>query len=168
MTPPAPGINNKGTCTSRSLHVCKLSCIWLFETPMNCSLPGFSVQGFSQWEYLEGLPFPPPGVKLMSPTSSELQEDSLLLSHREAPPEVWRSENVSCSVVSDSLQPHGLYSPWNSRGQNTGVDSLSLLQGIFLGSNPVLPHCRQILYHPSQKPSSGLFTLFSWWSCFQV
>ena len=29
------------------------------------------------------------------------------------------------------LRPHGLYSPWNSSGQNTGVDSLSLLQGIF-------------------------------------
>ena len=25
------------------------------------------------------------------------------------------------SVMSDSLQPHGLYSPWNSPGQNTGV-----------------------------------------------
>ena len=37
----------------------------------------------------------------------------------------------SCSVVSDSLPPHGLYSPWTSPGQNTGVGSLSLLQGIF-------------------------------------
>ena len=37
----------------------------------------------------------------------------------------------SCWVVSDSLQPHGLYSPWNSPGQNTGVGSLSLLQGFF-------------------------------------
>ena len=46
------------------------------------------------------------------------------------------SEN--CSVVSDSLQPHVLYSPWNSLGQNTGVDSLSLLQGNSptQGSNP--------------------------------
>ena len=35
------------------------------------------------------------------------------------------------SVMSDSLRPHGLYSPWNSPGQNTGVGSLSLLQGIF-------------------------------------
>ena len=41
-------------------------------------------------------------------------------------------DNESCSVVSDSLQPHGLYSLWNSPGQNTGVGSLSLLQGIFL------------------------------------
>ena len=48
----------------------------------------------------------------------------------------------------DSLQPHGLYSPWNSPDQNTGVGSLSLLQGIFPtpGSNPGLPHGRQILY----------------------
>ena len=41
----------------------------------------------------------------------------------------------SCSVVSGSLQPHGLYSPWNSPGQNTGVGSLSLLQQIFLTRN---------------------------------
>ena len=37
-------------------------------------------------------------------------------------------ESESHSVVSDSLQPHGLYSPWNSPGQNTGVGSLSLLR----------------------------------------
>ena len=33
--------------------------------------------------------------------------------------------------MSDSLRPHGLYSPWDSPGQNTGVGSRSLLQGIF-------------------------------------
>ena len=46
-------------------------------------------------------------------------------------------------------------SPWNSPGQNTGVGSLSLLQGIFpsQGSNPGLPHCRQILYQVSHKRS---------------
>ena len=37
----------------------------------------------------------------------------------------------SLSVVPNSLRPHGLYSPWNSPGQNTGVGSLSLLQRIF-------------------------------------
>ena len=36
-------------------------------------------------------------------------------------------ESESRSVVSDSLRPHGLHSPWNSPGQNTGVGSLSLL-----------------------------------------
>ena len=40
-------------------------------------------------------------------------------------------ESESCSVVSDSLQPHRLYSPCNFPDQNTGVGSLSLLQGIF-------------------------------------
>ena len=32
-----------------------------------------------------------------------------------------KSESGSCSVVSNSLQPEELYSPWNSQGQNTGV-----------------------------------------------
>ena len=64
-------------------------------------------------------------------------------------------ESESCSVVSDSLRPHGLYSPWSSLGQNTGVGSLSLLQGIFptQGSNPGLLHCRRILYQLSYKGS---------------
>ena len=57
------------------------------------------------------------------------------------------SESESCSVVLDSLQPHGLYSPWNSPGQNAGVGSRSLLQGIYptQESNPGLPHCRRIM-----------------------
>ena len=59
----------------------------------------------------------------------------------------------SRSVVSNSLWPHGLYSPWNSPGQNTGMNSLSHLQGIFPSQelNPGLLHCRQILYQLSHK-----------------
>ena len=66
---------------------------------------------------------------------------------------LWVSE--SCSVVFDSLRPSRLYSPWNSLGQNTGVNSLSLLQGIFptQGLNPGLTCCRQILYQLSHKGS---------------
>ena len=62
---------------------------------------------------------------------------------------------MSCSVMSNSLQPHELYSPWNSPGQNTGVGSHCLLQGIVptQGSNPGLPHCRQILYQLSHQGS---------------
>ena len=41
-------------------------------------------------------------------------------------------ESESRSVMSNSLQPYGLYSPWNSPGQNSRVSSLSLFQGIFL------------------------------------
>ena len=57
--------------------------------------------------------------------------------------------------MSNSLRPHGLHSPWNSLGQNTGVGSLSLLQGIFLTqeSNQGLLHCRRILYQLSHKGS---------------
>ena len=68
-------------------------------------------------------------------------------------------ENESCSVVSNSLRPHGLYSSWNSLGQNTGVGSLSLLQGIFptQPQNPGLLHCRWILYQLSHKGSLELF-----------
>ena len=60
--------------------------------------------------------------------------------------------------MSDSLQPHGLYSLWNSPGQNTRVGSLSLLQGIFptLGSNPGLPHCEQILSQLNYEESPHL------------
>ena len=56
---------------------------------------------------------------------------------------------LNMKVLSDSLRPHGrLYSLWNSPGQNTGVGSLSLLQGIFLTqeSNRGLLHYRWIPY----------------------
>ena len=58
----------------------------------------------------------------------------------------------SCSVVSDSLRPHGLQPtrllcPWDFPGTSTGVGCHVLLQGIFLTqeSNLGLPHCRQTL-----------------------
>ena len=46
-----------------------------------------------------------------------------------------------------------LCDPIDYTGQNTGVGSLSLLQGIFpkQGSNPSLSHLRQILYQLSHK-----------------
>ena len=50
----------------------------------------------------------------------------------------WKvSGSESRSVMSNSSWPHGLHSPWISPGKNTGVGSLSLLQGIFptQGSN---------------------------------
>ena len=58
-------------------------------------------------------------------------------------------------VVSNSLRPHGLYSPWNSPSQNTGVGGHSLLQGIFptQGWNTGLPHCRWVLYQVSHQGS---------------
>jgi len=57
--------------------------------------------------------------------------------------------------MSNSLPPHGPYSPWSYLGQNTGVGSLSFLQRIFptQGLNPGLPHCRWILNQLSHKGS---------------
>ena len=68
---------------------------------------------------------------------------------------LFNAESESHSVVSDSLQPPGLYSSWNSPGKNTGVGYLSLLQGIFTtqGSNLGLLHCKQVLYHLSHQGS---------------
>ena len=62
-----------------------------------------------------------------------------------------------CLVVSDSLQPYGLWPTkllyGNSSGKTTGVGCHAFLQGIFQtqGLNPGLPHCRQILYHLSHQ-----------------
>ena len=57
--------------------------------------------------------------------------------------------------------PWTIKSPWNSPGQNTGVGSLSLLQGIFptQGSNAGCPHCRQIL---SQLSHKGNLRILEW------
>ena len=67
-------------------------------------------------------------------------------------------ESESRSVMSTSLQPHGLYSSWNFPGQNTGVGSLSLLQGIIPTQelNGGLPHYRRILYQLSYQGSPEL------------
>ena len=61
-------------------------------------------------------------------------------------------KSESRSVTSESFTTH---SPWNFPGQNTGMGSFSLLQGIFpmQGSNPVLLHYKWILYHLSHKGS---------------
>ena len=67
---------------------------------------------------------------------------------------------LGLSVVSDSLQPHGLWTvrllcPWNSPGKNTGVGCCSLRQGIFLtqGLNLGLLNFRWILYCLSHQGS---------------
>ena len=64
-------------------------------------------------------------------------------------------KSESHSVMSDSLQPPGLYSPWTSPGHSTGEGRLSFLQGIFptQGLNPGLLHCRWILYQLSHQGS---------------
>ena len=79
---------------------------------------------------------------------------------------LYESKSVSCSVVSNSLQPRGLQStrlfcPRGFPGKHTGVGCYFLLHGIFptQGLNPGLPHCRQILYHLSHQ---GCHHLYIW------
>ena len=74
---------------------------------------------------------------------------------------LWTRVKVLVAQACHLFAPHGL-SParllclWNSPGKDLGVGCHSLLQGIFLtqGSNPDLPHCRQIPYHLSHQGSS--------------
>ena len=79
-------------------------------------------------------------------------------------------ELFTCSVVSNSLYPHGLRTrllcPWDSSGKNTGVGCCFLLQGIFptQGSNPHLLHLLhwQVSYLPlvpSGKPKQTVVIL---------
>ena len=73
---------------------------------------------------------------------------------------------VSCSVMSNSFQLHGLeptrfLCPWDSLGKNTGVGCHDFFfQGIFATQslNPHLLHCRQILYSLSHLGNPRLYT----------
>ena len=124
---------------------------------------------FSRQEYWSGLPFPLPGhgscvsyicllVGGFLITSAILR--SLCESQQQKSHKVNRvnNEKVKVAQLYPTLRPHGLHSPWNSPRKNTGVSSISLLQGIFptQGSNPGLPNCRQVLHQLSHKGSPSI------------
>ena len=96
---------------------------------------------FPRQEYQSGLPFPAPrdlpnlGIKPASPALREVKWKSLT--------HVWLFATPWTIQSKDFSRP------------DTGVGSLSLLQGIFptQGSNLGLPHCTQILYQLSHKGS---------------
>ena len=129
---------------------------------MDCSHPGSFVRGSSQVRILEWI-----AISFSRGTSQPRDQTrvSCIAGGFFTTSATWEAQ-ISCiiwwyltyeseshSVVPNSLPLHGLYRSWNSSGQNTGVDSLSLLQGIFptQGSNPGLPQCRWILYQLSHK-----------------
>ena len=102
----------------------------LFATPWAAAHQAPLSARFSRQWYWNGLPFPSPGDLPnpgIEPRSPALQADSLPTELQGKP----QSENESRSGVSNPLQPHGLYSPWNSPDENTRAGSLSLLQRIF-------------------------------------
>ena len=81
----------------------------------------------------------------------------------------YESESESCSVVSDSLQPHGPYSPWNSPGQNIGEGSLSFSRGSsqLRGIEPRSPTLQadSLPAEPQGKPKNtgvGSLSLLQW------
>ena len=161
-------------CTIKRGHtyyrMCVLSCVQLTAIPWTVARQAPRSSGFPRQEYWSGLPFPPPGhlpdpgIAPVSLGSPALVDGFLTTSAAsEAPGMGLVFTSVWCvghSVVSDSLQPHGLrptrvLCPWNSTGKHTGVCCSSLLQGIFptQGSNPGLLHRRQIFYHLSHQGS---------------
>ena len=91
----------------------------------------------------------PPGSGVPSFMSQEHPGESATLTYQLSVPLGRKWKWKLCLTLCD------LYSPWDSPGQNIGVSSRSLLQGIFptQGSNPGLPHCRQILYQLSYQGS---------------
>ena len=92
---------------------------------MDCSQPGSSVHGILQARMLEL--FPSPG---------------------DLP-------NPGIEPMSPALQVDSLPTEIPGKPINIGLSCHALLQGIFptQGSNPGLPHCRQILYHLSHQGS---------------
>ena len=116
------------------------SCPTLWN-PMDCSPPGSSVHGDSQARILEWIAMPSSGG-LPNP---EIQPRS--------PPGALPNPGIQSS--SPTMQVDYLPSEPPGKPKNTGVGSLSLLQGIFpiQESNQGLLHCRQILYQLSSPGS---------------
>ena len=119
--PPRPEAGATGTQTKDSQGtVCLVAqvCLTLCNT-MDCSPPGSSVHGILQAKTLEWVAMPSPR----------------------------RSSHPGIKPRSLALQAGSLPSEPAGKPKNTGVDSLSLLQGNFPTpeSNQGLLHCRQIL-----------------------
>ena len=127
------------------------SCLTLCD-PMDCSTPGFPVQHqlpeFTQthfhWVGDIIQPFYPPAFDLSQHQSCRCTKYWQLA-------DIYIPYLLRWVKVAQSypiLRPHGLYSPWNSLGQNARVGSLSLLQWMLVTqeSNWGLLHCRWILY----------------------
>ena len=118
----------------------------LFGTPWTAACQASLSMGFSRQEYRNGLPCPPPG----------------------------HLPNPGIKPRSPSLQADSLPAEPPGKPKNTGVGSLSHLQGIFptQESNRGLLHCRWILYQLSYQgtpfESSNLpKILFQWYQHFR-
>ena len=113
---------------AKSLWSCPTLC-----DPRDGSPPGSPSLGFSRQEHCSRFPFISPLLH-----ESEVAQSCPTL-----------SDPMDCSPLGSSV--HGIF----QASKNTGVGSNSLLHGLFptQGSNPGLPHCRQILYNLNQQRS---------------
>ena len=134
-----------------------LSCLTLCH-PMDYSLLAALSMAFSRQEYWSGLLVPSSGNE---PGSPALQADSLPFEPPEKPsgllcPPPGRLPNPGIEPRSPALQVDSLPSEPPGKPKNTGVGSISLLQGKFLtqGLNWGLLHCRRILYQLSYLGST--------------
>ena len=153
--PSPPHSNNSLFPCFLFVHVCMLSCfsrVWLFATLWAVDHQAPLSMEFSRQEYWTAFlcpskgDLPDPGIELSSLLSPALAGWFFTTSatsqwkwKSHSPVQLW---TVACQA------PLSI----EFSGQNTGVDSHSLLQGIFptQGSNPGLPHCRRTL--PSEIP----------------
>ena len=132
---------------------------WVFQICWHIECSTFTASSFRIWNSSIGIPSPPLAL-FVRPTWLHIP-GCLSLDEWSHHHDYLGCEDLFCtvlcihSVMSSCLWSHGLYSSWNSLGQNTGVGSWSLLQGFFptQASNPGLPHCRQILYQLSYQGS---------------
>ena len=134
--------------------------------PMDCSLPGSSVHGILQARILEWVAMPSSRGSLRAKDQIQVCKQILYhLSHQGSPRIL---EWVVYPFSRGSSRPRDLTQVSHTTGgffflpagppgkpKNTGVGSLSLLQGIFptQGSNQGLLHCGWILYQLSHKGS---------------
>ena len=132
---------------AKSLQSCPTLC-----DPIDSSPPGSPVPGILQARILEW-------VAISFSNAWKWKVKVKLLSRVRLLATSWTAAYQAPLSMGFSRQEywsgHGLYSSRNSPRQNTAVGSLSLLQGIVptQGSNPGLPHCRQILYQLSHQGS---------------
>ena len=153
---------NTAAAVAKSLQSCPTLC-----DPIDGSPPGSPVPGILQARTLEWV-----AISFSSAWKCRCQIPCTWIS---CPPYPCTTDwmphcaMLSHSVVSNSLQPHGLHcSPQGSSvhggslGKNTGVGCHAFLQGFFpiQRLNPGLPHCRWILYRLSYQGSSCICLYF--------
>ena len=142
---------------AESLQSCPILCDPIDGSPLGSSVPGILQARILEWVAISFSNAWKWKVKVKSLSRVRLFSIPWTSAYQ-APPSMGFSRQEYWSGLPLPSPTHGLYSPWNSPGQNTEVGSLSLLQGIFptLGSNPGFPHCRWILYQLSHKGSPGI------------